>query len=149
MLKKEGLAEAALFKTNGVSKQELVSALTTRFKKRGAKMHHQQSMTVNEVPAHISVWQKGQHAYISTVMVAGQRGFVLAVEAFEDDASVGEDYRQMLNSFRITRADPKTPPAASSPTEPPTSTPSPSEPVSPQPQPGKTPVVEEGFESDY
>lgn len=102
VLRREGL-ETAVMSLPGTTLPQLCQALSRQFKSKGARLDEERSITLQEVPGRISAWHRGSTTILSTVLVSGDRGYVLAAEIPKSDESGVQEYRQILDSFRVVR----------------------------------------------
>lgn len=119
---RQGVGEVQLATALNLPLTGAVDRIHDHLKKQGCKMLKEVPLRISEVPAHLSVWEKGQTAVISCVLVSGNRGFLMLGEIVDDYENAGTQVRQMIDSFRIVRRGAPAPPPSAG-TEPPASRP--------------------------
>lgn len=104
-----GGAQVIVATVTGTDLPKLVES-TAKYLKKEARQIEERNLRVQEVPAHLSVWEKGNTAIISTALLSGNRGYLLIAEVAQDHRAAGTEYRQILDSFRVVRGQIQAPP---------------------------------------
>ncbi len=134
----KGQASLGVYAFTGRTLQEMVRHFDERYVRTGARKTFERTWTVNEVPTHMTVWEDARTAVVTTVLVAGSRGYiVMGYAPASSGQELGREILGMVESFLVMA--PSAPsPASSGPPPGPSS-------GSSRPRPSPTPTPEDTF----